>query len=91
MSDKQRYTYFFYYKGDKSPAFVTRAYTLQQAVKQVQEANPTKPVYTYFDNDGFKITREKFTPKPKAEPKGKGYKQLDFKSFALGDKPWPSA
>ena len=79
---KQRYVYFFTYRGDKEPAYTTMAYSVTQAVKQLEKANPTKSIYNYFENNSFEITREPFVPKekPVVEPKT-SYKQLDFKGF----------
>jgi hypothetical protein len=79
---KQRYTYFFSYKGDTKPAYVTTAYSILQAIKQLEEKHPGKQIYNYFDNNGFDVDRKPFVPKVE-EPKKKQteFKQLNFKDF----------
>jgi len=88
---KQRYTYFFRYRGqeDQPPVFVTTAYSVTQAVKQIAEKYPTKPIYNYFENEGFDITRKDFVPKEETPEPKKGYQQMDFKGFT-DQNPWPN-
>ena len=88
----QRYTYMFRYRGreNEPPVYVTTAYSVTQAVKQLQEKHPTKPIYNYFDNEGFDIKRQPYIPKEEPQPKKQAdYKQLGFKNFV--DNPPPNA
>jgi len=92
----QRYTYFFRYRGGKStdkPIYVTTAYSVLQAVKQLQERHPNKSISMYFDNEVFDITRKVYVPKKPASNSGKSkdkYTQMDFKGFTSNN-PWPSS
>ena len=65
----QRYTYFFYYRGNREkPAYVTTASSVTQAVKQLQKKYPNRPIYNYFNNEGFDIDRKPYVPKVEPKP-----------------------